>query len=363
MKSTNLPHLLPREFAYRHAVIDLEIRTLTILFLLKAGFRPEQPRVPAGSRDGGRWVGEGSGSRPTLISRRGPRGAGQVRIAGRWQPVTPAQEARLAVSIGQMREALRAVHRREPNWKPTPQAYETVEGMIRANEFVAQEAMLRALQLKLPRTGLGPYAKDWIVAPQTNRRLTKAEQAEIDRIGRTYGCHWCGITTSGTRRGHFIGDHQVPKSISKPSRIFHTAYGAAIHRADLYRTGDFDSMIVQHLSITPEYVSFYVAGRRNVDIPLHMDRKGVLSSNDCINIPALYWNDGDTHVTLGPSSEITHTGTPDFDGILDTPNQEFILFDAIEPQFAIVQVPSVKTRIRVWIDHPIEPENVIIAWG
>lgn len=122
-------------------------------------------------------------------------------------------------------------------------------------------------------------------------------------------------------------------------------------------------MTVQHLSIAPEYVSFYVAGRQNVDIPLHMDRRGILSSKDCVNIPALYWNDGDTHVTLGPASEIPHIGEPDFDGILNTSNLEFILFDANEPQFAIVQVPSTKTRIRVWIDHPTEPQNLIIAWG
>lgn len=122
-------------------------------------------------------------------------------------------------------------------------------------------------------------------------------------------------------------------------------------------------MTVQHLSIAPEYVSFYVAGRRNVRIPTHMDRRGVLSSKDCILIPAYYWSDGDTDVTFGPVSEITEARNPDFDGILNTPNNEIILFDANNPQFAISRVPSAKTRIRVWMDHPIEPENVIIAWG
>ena len=122
-------------------------------------------------------------------------------------------------------------------------------------------------------------------------------------------------------------------------------------------------MSVQRLSIAPRYVSFYAAGRRNVDIPTHMDRRGVLSSSDCILIPALYWNDGDTHVTFGPASEIVGAKRPDFDGTLNTPNKEIILFDADEPQYAIADVPSLKTRIRVWIDHPTEPENVVIAWG
>lgn len=122
-------------------------------------------------------------------------------------------------------------------------------------------------------------------------------------------------------------------------------------------------MTVKKISIMPEYLSIYVAGRRNVHIPVHMDKRGIFSSADCINIPALYWNDGDTHVTFGPYLEIVESREPDFDGILNTPNNELILFDAIEPEFAIAHVPSVTTRIRIWIDHPSEPENVTVAWG
>nr|WP_298102627.1 hypothetical protein [uncultured Shinella sp.] len=122
-------------------------------------------------------------------------------------------------------------------------------------------------------------------------------------------------------------------------------------------------MPLKKITITPEYLSIYVAGRRNVQIPLHMDKQGIFSSPDCINVPALYWNDGDTNLTFGPISEITELREPDFDGILNTPNNELILFDAIEPEFAIASVPSTKTRIQIWIDHPSEPENVIVAWG
>jgi hypothetical protein len=125
----------------------------------------------------------------------------------------------------------------------------------------------------------------------------------------------------------------------------------------------FHAMTVQRISIAPEYISFYVAGRRDVDIPVHMDRQGIFVSDDCVNIPAYYWSDGDTNVTLGPYSEIVEARKPDCDTILNTPNREIILFDANEPQYAILQVPSAKTRIRVWMDHPVEPSNVTIAWG
>lgn len=43
-------------------------------------------------------------------------------------------------------------------------------------------------------------------------------------------------------------------------------------------------------------------------------------------------------MTFGPASEIMETKEPDFDGMLNTPNQELILFDANEPQYAIARV-------------------------
>lgn len=205
---------------YRHAALAVEIRALALSLHLKAGFRPDQPRVAAGNPDGGQWTAEGNGSRPILVSRRGPRGSRQVRILGRWQAITPAQEARLAVSTSQMQEALRAVRKIDQNWKPPSQLYEFVEGLIRANEAVTREARFRVYELTVKRIGPGPFVSEWIVAPSTNRRLTKAEQEEINRIGRTFGCHRCGTKIPGTKKGGYVGDHQVPTSLGIPTRIY-----------------------------------------------------------------------------------------------------------------------------------------------
>lgn len=47
--------------------------------LLKAGYRPDQPRLPAGSRGGGEWTG-GAGSTPTFRWRRQRRAATKTGI-------------------------------------------------------------------------------------------------------------------------------------------------------------------------------------------------------------------------------------------------------------------------------------------
>jgi hypothetical protein len=123
-------------------------------------------------------------------------------------------------------------------------------------------------------------------------------------------------------------------------------------------------MTVQTKKISPTYVSFYAAGSDSVEIPLDLDRVGgIISASDCLNIPALYWNDGDTTVTLGHASEIKETRAPDYDGMLETPNKVVLLFDAEVDEFMSIEVSTHKTRIRVWINHPTQPDEVVIAVG
>jgi len=122
-------------------------------------------------------------------------------------------------------------------------------------------------------------------------------------------------------------------------------------------------MSIEKITIAPEYLSIYIAGRTNVDIPMHLDRQGIFSSQQCINVPAYDWNRGDTVVTFGSFDELKETSEPAFDSILDTPHKRLIVFGATVSEYLSTTVPSIKTRIRIWLDHPIEPSNVTIAWG
>lgn len=204
---------------WRLAGLHMHTAMLRLSVALKAGFRPEQRRVPSGRPGGGQWTRVPGYAQVHPVSRR-RAGGGQIRIGGRWHPVTPSQEAQLAQSYGAMRRALRDVREVDPNWKPPAQAYSTVEGLISANRSIEREARFRIFELLGTRAEPGPYAREWIPAPPTNRRLTRSERLEIDRIGKRWGCHRCGSTIPGTKTGSFIGDHQVPKSMGTPTRIY-----------------------------------------------------------------------------------------------------------------------------------------------
>lgn len=122
-------------------------------------------------------------------------------------------------------------------------------------------------------------------------------------------------------------------------------------------------MTVQTRTFAPEYLSFYVAGSRNVEIPLDHDRRGIVATRDCINVGCLYWNDGDTNVTIGLSENISLPNLPTFDKILNTPDRIVILFDANMPEIMKAEVESTETRVRIWTNHPTEPDEIVIALG
>lgn len=170
---------------YSTAALLVELKLLDLR--LKAGFRPDQPRVPAGNRDGGQWTDEGT----ARLSRASGRG-GRSRGGGRWSTASPAQQTRLALSASQMHAALNNIRRIDPKWRPTPQLFETIEGQIAANHATARQARARLTELQRQGIGPGPFAAESIPARGAGRKFTSQERQEINRIGRESGCHTCG---------------------------------------------------------------------------------------------------------------------------------------------------------------------------
>jgi hypothetical protein len=209
--------------------------------LEEAKYSPSQPRVPAGNPRGGQWTdrsggggglgvgsfgsGDGEGSAegggadvsanpdseaindPRVISDADPDGikpgeqyaqAGgrrsgtSVRINGQIVEVSPGQAAELQAVQARADGAIARVRELEPNWKPTPSAYESVDGLLRKYRADAQQAQDRASELGRMGIGPGPFAGESISARGPERNFTAAERREINRIGSETGCQTCG---------------------------------------------------------------------------------------------------------------------------------------------------------------------------
>ncbi len=191
----------------------------------KANFNPNQPRVLAGNPDGGQWTAEGSGINDhRVISDATPdndwkpgaayaqrRTRGPILINGRLMQPTPGQAARLTVAEAQARDSIRRLREVEPNWRPRPSAYETVEGLIRSHQADARQAEARLAELGRVGIGPGPHAGESIPARGPERDFTAAERRWGNSIGQ---CHTCGTREPGTLLGNFVLDHQWPNALN-----------------------------------------------------------------------------------------------------------------------------------------------------
>lgn len=193
----------------------------------KANFNLDQPRD-----DYGRWTDEGSDggaprNDPRVLSDASPdpvrpgqqyaqnrprgSGTGSVIINGIETEPTPAQAARLTVVEAQAQAAIREVQALDPNWKPTPSAYSTVEGYIAASQADTQQARDRLSQLRSVGIGPGPFAGESIPAGES---VTAADRRELNRIGSETGCNTCGTLDPGTTSRNFVADHQPPTALN-----------------------------------------------------------------------------------------------------------------------------------------------------
>jgi hypothetical protein len=240
--------------------------------LQESKYSPSQPRVPGGNPRGGQWTdrsgggasfgsfgnadggvsaegtdgaedaGSSTGSEnsdggaitdPRVISDADPesikpgeqyaqaggrRSGTSVRINGQIVEVSPGQEAELQGVQARAEGAIARVREIDPNWKPTPSAYESVDGLIRKYRADAQEAQDRASELGKIGIGPGPFAGESISARGPERDFTAAERREINRIGSETGCQTCGTTDPGTKSGNFVADHQYPSAINPAGR-------------------------------------------------------------------------------------------------------------------------------------------------
>jgi hypothetical protein len=200
-------------------------------------YDPNQPRVPAGHSDGGQWtrLGASAPSDDPIVAtdaapddewkpsaryamRRPGRGPVSVRIRGRIVDVEPGQAARLAEAQARAHDALTRVREIDPQWRPGPSEFDTVEGLIVTYHAEAREAEARIAELARIGIGPGPFARESLPARGPGRRFRAWERDEGNRIFRETGCHTCGTFEPGTPLGNCVLDHQLPTVWNPPGR-------------------------------------------------------------------------------------------------------------------------------------------------
>lgn len=130
----------------------------------KAGFDPNQPRVPPGNPDGGQWTRTGGGDSRRILSnanpanftkpgtrlaqaRRGGGGRALVRIGSNLRDLSPYQELQLDFANIEANKAIKKVKEVEPDWTHRTSLYaDNFQSAIRKANDLVLEAQARLIQ-------------------------------------------------------------------------------------------------------------------------------------------------------------------------------------------------------------------------
>jgi hypothetical protein len=73
--------------------------------------------------------------------------------------------------------------------------------------------------------------------------------------------------------------------------------------------------------------------------------------------------DGETEFILSDSADDAPKDDSAFDAVLDTPSRVVEVSTSEREILLHRDVPSHFTRVRIWTDHPTEPEHILVVLG
>ena len=94
--------------------------------------------------------------------------------------------------------------------------------------------------------------------------------------------------------------------------------------------------------------------------PKEMQGSLVASTPTCIAIGCMSDYNGETEVRVGAAREVGSSKPPAFEGDLNSPSRA-VAFWTIDGTVLEAPVQHARTRVRIWLNHPSEPDEVVIG--
>ena len=95
--------------------------------------------------------------------------------------------------------------------------------------------------------------------------------------------------------------------------------------------------------------------------PNEMEGKLIVSTSTCIAIGCMSDFNGETKITVGRAQDVDISQVPAFDGEVDTPSHTVALKTIDGAQVLEAPVRQSRTRVLIWVNHPSEPDKIVIG--
>jgi hypothetical protein len=120
----------------------------------------------------------------------------------------------------------------------------------------------------------------------------------------------------------------------------------------------------EKIRFAPPNCIFFLEDPKEGEIPEIDPRPlSIWSTRSCIVVGCLAFMDGETEFVLSDSADDSPKADPAFDGVLDTPSRVVEVSTSEGEILLHREVPSHFTRVRIWTDHPTEPEHILVVLG
>jgi len=87
----------------------------------------------------------------------------------------------------------------------------------------------------------------------------------------------------------------------------------------------------------------------------------IASTPTCIAIGCMSDCNGETEVTVGSAHEVDLSEPHAFEGELESPSRTLAVSTVLRKTILKSPVLHSKTRVRIWVNHPSEPNRIVIG--
>jgi len=122
----------------------------------------------------------------------------------------------------------------------------------------------------------------------------------------------------------------------------------------------------QSVRLAPPNSLFFLeapAGGQSPDVEVDTRPVRIWSTRSCIIVACLSFVDGETEFVASTSAADALSTPVAFEGFLDTPSGIVEVSTSERDVLLRCEVGTHFTRVRVWTDHPSEPEHIHVVFG
>ena len=98
-------------------------------------------------------------------------------------------------------------------------------------------------------------------------------------------------------------------------------------------------------------------------IPATMQNRLVAATDSCVAVGCRQMHDGPTEIHFDPAGGASPQGELVFEGDLHTPSRELSVCSVTNEKLVFASVKESRTRVRVFANHPSEPDCIYVIFG